>query len=612
MKNKFLNDTLPEDKQKPTEKGKIKLLDVVALTEDIPEHNLKRGEVGTVVEILANGEAFEVEFSDDNGQMYKCTSFPASQLRVIHNESMKVNLNNQSENHINEIRTMNCRKLREVCLANAQELVNSAKLLKGKNHAYIKYHLAVLAMEEVGKAGIFLAEFVTATLQKNDTVITNSIDDHVKKLFWAIFSPLIEQERLTKEYFESNKKFARDIHERRKESLYTNPQNPILPQDRMTEEEANSLVRLCEIRIEMEKGVEIYDVLDESKLEDLQWFLGTSDEPEKRQFIFSNFSLDKLADLKDMYAWIKWLRQEFTKADEESLKLLRQELEKGPVEDVEGNKPKWKLKFRIYSESHSIRQKALNVWNSNSDFINMELKSSKNSSELICELTLPKRVHLKTLWNNAQAVSREFVAALNIATMGLFWWHVDKDTARFYERIWDLDLEDDTEVGIDVFPKLNIEWEHQSLTEDDLKYTRHIMGYIHYITRSNLRYRDALENYLTGLALLSKNDIHLRLEPNAFAYFFMALKTLLLASGDWDGVRDLKVTTADQISEFSPVQNLSNYIEWGMQLEKRDNPTKRITLTEVIDMKICCDVYFHLLAERELIRRKDLADSNEE
>ena len=77
--------------RKPIEKGKIKLLDVVALTQDIPEHNLKRGEIGTVVEILSDGEAFEVEFSDDNGQMYKCTSFLASQLSVLPPEPTKAN-----------------------------------------------------------------------------------------------------------------------------------------------------------------------------------------------------------------------------------------------------------------------------------------------------------------------------------------------------------------------------------------------------------------------------------------------------------------------------------------------------------------------------------------
>ena len=105
MKNKFsdntLNtDSLPERNQEPTEKDRIKLLDVVALTQDVPEHNLKRGEVGTVVEILSNGEAYEIEFSDDNGQMYKCLSFSASQLEVFHQEPIKADSNRQATDSI--------------------------------------------------------------------------------------------------------------------------------------------------------------------------------------------------------------------------------------------------------------------------------------------------------------------------------------------------------------------------------------------------------------------------------------------------------------------------------------------------------------------------------
>ena len=78
-------------KRKLIDNSNIKLLDVVALTEDVPEHNLKRGEVGTVVEILSDGDAFEVEFSDDNGQMSKCLSFLASQLKVFPDEPIKKN-----------------------------------------------------------------------------------------------------------------------------------------------------------------------------------------------------------------------------------------------------------------------------------------------------------------------------------------------------------------------------------------------------------------------------------------------------------------------------------------------------------------------------------------
>lgn len=47
----------------------IHTLDEVALTEDILDHGLRRGQVGTVVELLAPG-VFEVEFVDNDGRTY--------------------------------------------------------------------------------------------------------------------------------------------------------------------------------------------------------------------------------------------------------------------------------------------------------------------------------------------------------------------------------------------------------------------------------------------------------------------------------------------------------------------------------------------------------------
>lgn len=58
----------------------IKLLDVVALKVDLPEYNLWRGQVGTVVEILAGGAAFEVEFSDRNGRAYESLGLRPDQI----------------------------------------------------------------------------------------------------------------------------------------------------------------------------------------------------------------------------------------------------------------------------------------------------------------------------------------------------------------------------------------------------------------------------------------------------------------------------------------------------------------------------------------------------
>ena len=66
----------------------IKLLDVVALTVDLPEYNLWRGQVGTVVEILASSAAFEVEFSDRKRRTYESLGLRPDQIMVLPYESM--------------------------------------------------------------------------------------------------------------------------------------------------------------------------------------------------------------------------------------------------------------------------------------------------------------------------------------------------------------------------------------------------------------------------------------------------------------------------------------------------------------------------------------------
>ena len=63
-----------------------KLLDVVALTVDLGQYNLSRGQVGTVVEILGNGAAFEVEFSDRDGRTYESLGLRPEQIMVLHFE----------------------------------------------------------------------------------------------------------------------------------------------------------------------------------------------------------------------------------------------------------------------------------------------------------------------------------------------------------------------------------------------------------------------------------------------------------------------------------------------------------------------------------------------
>lgn len=67
----------------------IQLLEVVALTDDIPEHNLQRGQVGTVVDILGEGKALEVEFSDRSGRTYASLGLRPDQVMVLRYEPQR-------------------------------------------------------------------------------------------------------------------------------------------------------------------------------------------------------------------------------------------------------------------------------------------------------------------------------------------------------------------------------------------------------------------------------------------------------------------------------------------------------------------------------------------
>ncbi len=63
----------------------IKLLDVVALLKAIPAENLKKGQVGTVVEVFSD-EDFEVEFVDKQGRTIAMLPLKSTDLLVLQYE----------------------------------------------------------------------------------------------------------------------------------------------------------------------------------------------------------------------------------------------------------------------------------------------------------------------------------------------------------------------------------------------------------------------------------------------------------------------------------------------------------------------------------------------
>lgn len=63
----------------------LKLLDVVALLNEIPAEKLSKGQVGTIVEEL-DGGAYEVEFADKKGKAITSLALKAQDIMLLHFE----------------------------------------------------------------------------------------------------------------------------------------------------------------------------------------------------------------------------------------------------------------------------------------------------------------------------------------------------------------------------------------------------------------------------------------------------------------------------------------------------------------------------------------------
>ena len=61
----------------------IKEHDRVVLKTELPKEGLKAGDVGTVVHVHKDGEAFEVEFVTLNGETVAVATLLASQVRPV-------------------------------------------------------------------------------------------------------------------------------------------------------------------------------------------------------------------------------------------------------------------------------------------------------------------------------------------------------------------------------------------------------------------------------------------------------------------------------------------------------------------------------------------------
>ncbi|MCI0448664.1 MAG: AbiV family abortive infection protein, partial [Chlorobi bacterium] len=318
------------------------------------------------------------------------------------------------------------KKIKSSCLNNAKNFIDAS--LKLDDHPNIQFHLAILALEEIGKVKIYQIQIINKTYGGVSN-IGDSIDDHSRKLF----SALIDINGLEKimdnwKLIPNMKNIVSVIHNKRLKCLYVEPENDKLPMDVVTKEEAKNMIELAKFMIKKEELLEFNE--DEGIDIDLNWFLDSKENTEKSRFIFSKVAVKKISEFENVREWIRWLRMEFEKEEIELKKLTEREMGVKKINLKDAKNEKWKIKVKIFSYSHSIRQKVINAWNKKDSLI--KLYSTKNNNEFIFELVAPLTIHAMALFDYTLNYTKFFLLSLNIGTLGYFWYYLPHLTKRFY------------------------------------------------------------------------------------------------------------------------------------------------------------------------------------
>lgn len=349
----------------------------------------------------------------------------------------------------------------------------------------------------------------------------------------------------------------------------------------------------------MEKLKRFRDLTDEQK-SDLDWFFVATENPQLRPMIFSKGSFEKQAEFEsDPERWIHWLRATIEEWNRASQELTRKEMNRVPPGGEEGYHDKWEIKIRLKSWSHSIRPKVLNEWN---DKVNkIKLFPTKDKSELLIRFTAPKMLQGQMVWESGMQSSYLLVIALNIGTLGFFWWYLPTFVSKFAESV--VDVEEKAEVLIERVPQLKISWGHQALRNEDLNNVGLMLSHMAMLRQE--QQQAPYKRYFRALALMAKNDIFFQFEPNILAEFALVLKEAMTVYGDWDGKSESLDGGID--ASFQPLNGgadfvamIKDLVQVAAMTTREENKTRPITLDNIAKMKVGCDVYLRLKAAQEM------------
>ena len=198
----------------------------------------------------------------------------------------------------------------KACVVHSRALTESARAVQKSSHPNVAYHLAALALEELGRRELIAIQRASEKQAIPPTWAWKHTSSHIKKLFWCFFSASFFGEELTNARIASMDALARQIHETRIAGLYVdlNESGLQIPTEAIDDKQAEDIISLAEARVEMCEAESPRLDFSSEQLEIQSWLLEKTEDPESRKMIFSTASMKKMAEVKNGLKWGQWLK----------------------------------------------------------------------------------------------------------------------------------------------------------------------------------------------------------------------------------------------------------------------------------------------------------------
>lgn len=494
----------------------------------------------------------------------------------------------------NEKKSNSAEGVWRLCLAQAHEFIKAAEQLAAtESFPHIVHHLSLLALEEIGKGNMVGASAIS---NQDSPWAEKALESHIRKLQWALWTPMT---RIDPKDFADAKVLARDMHELRLSSLYVDPNSDLTelpPNKKITAERANAWLNVARSRLKLEEA----HGLPSGEPDDLlKWFLDTmaSDDRSKKYLLSKGFT-DKYEMGADARAWASWAREEIDKIEREGAEILQAELARKAAPDGE-HKPRWRAKATVYTPSHSIKSKILNLWNDKlGEVVEFVYTGKKDSFDL--RLTLHDNTGITELNARATHLAKLSVACRNLGSIGYFWFQRPGYEQQLFREIEDFEHIDKTLLMEKPRPSFWGTGRAVALTEQHISHALECM--LAFMPLTEAEALPIFRPYYDGLALVAKSDEYYSFDEMARQAFGASLGGALHEFAGWDGTPEKFAPTFH--TAFTPFMPEKEHRDQMLHAISPQKPDPELTLWESLrSTKQMADLYLINVARRKWLER---------